>query len=175
MSNTYLLEKNGWNGLCIEPNPVYWYRLASFRTCTVVGAAVGGAEDGREINFTLNGGVNGGIVGDGMDNKNGTPAEKRNLVSIVTVFKETNVPSVVDYFSLDVEGAESIVMEHFPWDLYRFRFMTVERPRRELRGNLTSHGYKMVRMLSRWGETLWINAELVNLSKHEIDVVIGRL
>ena len=41
-SNTLLLEQNNWRGLCIEPNPIYWYRLASYRTCSVIGAMVGG-------------------------------------------------------------------------------------------------------------------------------------
>jgi len=42
LSNTFVLERNGWDGVCIEANPEYWYRLASFRNCTIVGAAVGG-------------------------------------------------------------------------------------------------------------------------------------
>ena len=28
LSNTFKLEQMGWEGLCIEPNPVYWYRLS---------------------------------------------------------------------------------------------------------------------------------------------------
>jgi len=65
------------------------------------------------------------LSNDGMDNK---PQEqsgilklktvKRNLVSIHTVFRNTNVPSKIDYFSLDVEGAESIVVANFPWKSY---------------------------------------------------------
>jgi hypothetical protein len=31
LSNSLLLERNGWEGLCIEPSPVYWYRLAHWR------------------------------------------------------------------------------------------------------------------------------------------------
>ena len=27
LSNTLALERAGWDGLCIEPNPVYWYGL----------------------------------------------------------------------------------------------------------------------------------------------------
>ena len=55
LSNTFVLEKNGWEGVCIEANPEYWYGLASFRTCTIVGAAVGGKpeDDGLEVNFAL--------------------------------------------------------------------------------------------------------------------------
>ena len=57
LSNTFVLEKNGWEGVCIEANPEYWYGLASFRTCTIIGAAVGGKpeDDGLEVNFALKG------------------------------------------------------------------------------------------------------------------------
>jgi len=54
-----------------------------------------------------------GVVGHNFDNKKGGDT-KRNVVSISTVFRETKVPSIIDYFSLDVEGAETFVMEKFP-------------------------------------------------------------
>jgi len=54
-----------------------------------------------------------GIVGQNFDNKVGANA-KRNVVSISTVFRETKVPNIIDYFSLDVEGAETYVMANFP-------------------------------------------------------------
>lgn len=33
-SNTYALEKAGWTGICIEPNPVSFEKLRLFRRCT---------------------------------------------------------------------------------------------------------------------------------------------
>ena len=171
LSNTFLLEQNGWKGLCLEPNPMYWHRLATLRTCTVVGAFIGGnqGEDGHEIDVELTTGVMGGIVGEGFDNtKASATNEKRNLVSLQTVFQETNAPSIIDYLSLDVEGAETLVMEHFPWHLYRFKFLTVERPKVELVAMLHEHGYEKAIDITFWGETLWFNKELVSLSKEEI-------
>ena len=78
LSNTFLLERNGWDGVCIEANPEYWYRLASFCNCTIVGAAVGGNIDGEEVEFAFRN-VFGGVVRAGMDN-DGKVGEKRNLV-----------------------------------------------------------------------------------------------
>ena len=175
-SNTYLLERNGWNGVCIEPNPQYWYRLASFRNCIIVGAFVGGKEeeDGKEVDVILSNGVYGGIVAEGMDNTD-KREEKRNVVSISTVFKKANVPRIIDYFSLDVEGAELFVMEHFPWHLYKFRFMSIERPNVELQELLNLEGYKMVRTITGFGETLWIHDTLVHLSKEEINNICSSL
>ena len=36
------------------------------------------------------------------------------------------VPSRVDWFVLDVEGAELAVLEHFPWSKVRVRVWTIE-------------------------------------------------
>jgi hypothetical protein len=42
LSNTYALERYyQWQGVCIEPNPMYWYNLTAFRTCVIIGAVVG--------------------------------------------------------------------------------------------------------------------------------------
>lgn len=44
-SNTVALETfHNWTGVCIEPNPIYWPRLASLRTNCITIAAVVGAE-----------------------------------------------------------------------------------------------------------------------------------
>lgn len=178
LSNTFVLEKNGWEGVCIEANPEYWYRLAIFRTCTIIGAAVGGKpeDDGLEVNFALKG-VFGGVVGHDTDNNEDNSANvvqvKRNLVSIFTIFNQTNVPRVIDYLSLDVEGAESLVMEHFPWSDYSFKFLTIERPKDDLKEKLKLNGYKMVLVLTLYGETLWIHQPSVLLPLEEIWSIAG--
>mmetsp|Transcript_38260 Transcript_38260/g.80510 ORF Transcript_38260/g.80510 Transcript_38260/m.80510 type:complete len:424 (+) Transcript_38260:242-1513(+) len=183
LSNTYLLESKGWDGLCIEPNPQYWYRLASFRKCTIVAAFVGGTEDGVEVDVVLTHGKTGGIVGEGMDNRLDKPnidgeivdpneMEKRNLVSLMTLFNETNVPRVIDYLSLDVEGAESLVMKDFPWTYYTIKIMTIERPKGDLKRLLRTRGFEEVSTISTWGETVWIHKESIQLSKEEIGSVI---
>ena len=122
-------------------------------------------------------GVFGGVVGHDTDNHEENSANfvqvKRNLVSILTVFNQTNVPHVIDYMSLDVEGAESIVMEHFPWSDYSFKFLTIERPKDDLKEKLKLNGYKMVLVLTSYGETLWIHQPSVLLSLEEIWIIAG--
>lgn len=176
LSNSLLLEKNNWNGVCFEPNPMYWYRLSTYRTCTILGTFVGGTpdQDGKEVDVILSNAVYGGIVGEGMDNHKKSE-EKRNLVSIATAFQEANIPAVIDYFSLDVEGAETLVMRNFPWDDYKFKFITIERPRMDLMELLTSHGYKKVMTIADFGETLWAHMETVAISEEVIKMVAGTL
>ena len=170
-SNSLHLEQMGWSGLCIEGNPKYWYRLAALRKCTVIGGFVGGTKDGVEVEVKLHNNALGGIVGEGFDNKNGGD-EKRQLVTIATVYKEMNVPDIIDYMSLDVEGAEYIVMKNFPFKTKKIRILTVERPSIELQGLLRDNGYKRnPKDFAFWGETLWFHPKFLMLSPEEVDKI----
>jgi hypothetical protein len=53
LSNTYALERRCfWRGLCIEPNPEYWFDLSRFRTCKVVAAILGrGRREDIKFNY----------------------------------------------------------------------------------------------------------------------------
>ena len=176
LSNTLLLERNGWKGLCIEGNPMYWYELARYRNCTIIGAFVGGKEkdDGTQVEVVLVRGVEGGIAAKGMDNpaNPNRKRENRDLVSILTIFKETKTPNTIDYFSLDVEGAESLVMEDFPWDEYTFRYLTIERPKDDLKATLQTQGYVHVAVLGTFGEELWMNTKHAGLSFDEASDIV---
>ena len=156
-SNTLALERHGWNGLCIEPNSIYWYGL-THRKCTSVGAFVGNSVSQVQVKLR---GVFGGIVGE-MDeqraNRNGEPdsqTETRFTVPFATLLQKFNVPKTIDYLSLDVEGAEYLVMNSFPFDEYTIRLVTIERPSEELITLLEAHDYIFLTKLVFWGETLW--------------------
>ncbi|CAJ1959931.1 unnamed protein product [Cylindrotheca closterium] len=164
ISNTVRLEEEGWNGLCVEPNPVYWYRLAH-RKCRMAGTFVGGNVDGAPVDVTLENKAFGGIVGDEMDNKpsSGAVIQKRFTISIKTLFESFAVPSTINYMSLDVEGAEEIILESFPFDSYRICILTVERPNLNVQATLKSHGYLFVSTLMYFGETLWIHQSILSI------------
>ena len=57
--------------------------------------------------------------------------------------------------SLDVEGADYLIMQDFPFDTYTIRVMTIERPTPELIKLLHQHDYLQLKELAWWGETLW--------------------
>lgn len=160
LSNTLHLESQGWEGLCVEPNPVYWYRLAH-RKCAVAGAFVGGKSDMQEITVSFTQEY-GGIVGKDFDNSEKKETdEKRFSVSLRTIFSTFHVPTNIQYLSLDVEGAEELIMKDFPFDKYVISFITIERPRPALKDLLESNGYKFVTILIYWGETLWVHESII--------------
>jgi hypothetical protein len=166
LSNTYSLETHhGWDGLCIEANPEYWHRLAA-RKCQVVGAVLGN-QTMEEIQFNYRGAL-GGIAKSGFDNSNAVgTSESRFTVTFVDVLHRFKVPSLIDYLSLDVEGAESYIMSSFPFNSYQIKIMTVERPKQDLRELLQKNGYVHLSTLIGWGETLWYHESIkstLNLS-----------
>mmetsp|Transcript_25623 Transcript_25623/g.62834 ORF Transcript_25623/g.62834 Transcript_25623/m.62834 type:complete len:145 (+) Transcript_25623:614-1048(+) len=116
-------------------------------------------QDAVEVNVSLGNGAHGGIIGHNMDNKprDGMPQERRYTISIRSLFRDFNVPREIDYLSLDVEGAEELIMESFPFDLYTIRILTVERTSSRVRSLLESNGYRWVVSLSKWGEALWVH------------------
>jgi hypothetical protein len=85
-------------------------------------------------------GFNGGIVDERTDNKRGA-SDYRKTTTFKQVLEKFDVPKVIDYLSLDVEGAEEMVMSSFPWDEYTISVLTVERPTVALKHKLREHGY----------------------------------
>ena len=162
LSNTYRLERNGWEGLCVEPNPVYWFRLAH-RKCAVAGAFVGGKDDMEQVDVFLKSKEFGGIVGEKFDNNEPKQSEKekRFTISINTMFQQFDVPNTIDYLSLDVEGAEEFIMSDFPFHTYTIRFITIERPKLGLQALLKENKYHFVMQLVSWGETLYVHESVM--------------
>jgi FkbM family methyltransferase len=163
LSNSYALERSfGWEGICIEPNPEYWFDLSRFRTCKIV-AAVVGRDRMEEIKFNYRG-VYGGITRDGFDNTKERESESipAFTVPLQEVLERADTPRVVDYLSLDIEGAETYIMKNFPLSSYRIKIMTVERPDKELQQHLGANGFKLMGDMSSWGESLWIHNDFMN-------------
>jgi hypothetical protein len=98
VSNTYALEKDyGWNGICIESDDQLHNKLKANRKCKCFHNLVT-SSDGPGHNITLK-----------------------------TLFRrEKNVPKVIDYMSLDVDGHEMHILNNFPWDDITIKFATIE-------------------------------------------------
>lgn len=171
ISNTYALETRlGWTGLCLEPNPTYWTGLAHRSKCHVIGAVVG-ARRMQQVKFRFPNkkAPKGGIVGEDFDNKvevtanNAEDVRPRYTVSLSEILERFQAPALIDYLSLDVEGAEDLVMEGFPFDKYRITIITLERPSDALSKVLTRNGYQYLRLLKvNSGDTLWVHESMVD-------------
>ena len=156
-SSTYDLEHLGWSGLCIEPNPMYTAMLRAQRKCTVVDTPVD--SEVRSVTFQFGGNDRGGIQDDRFDNTRELVARHARTAAHTTaqmrtaplhaVLRKAGSPKVIDYLSLDVEGAESAILgPRFRWEAFTFLAMTIERPPPDLNQRLFEHGYLFARAIS---------------------------
>jgi len=178
LSNSRALERDfGFHGLCIEANPFYWAGLAQVRSnCTVVGAAVTSLRG--EVTFrafrSRGQSRNSGIVGRQQQQQqqqaasNGDNKEMRSTglwyefmvrtLPLAEILPALDVPAQIDFFSLDIEGAELLAMKTFPFAEYRFSVLSVERPPAELQRLLDSNGYEYLCDHGGFGDQMWYDA-----------------
>lgn len=156
ISNSYFLEKNlGWSGLLFEPNPGYEESVKAHRTSPLVTMCVTDVPN-ETVRFRIDNGMLGGIVSDDTDNSENVRGEQLKDAEIIelpttTLFDElekAGAPAVIDFMSLDIEGAEWIALRNFDFNRYKFRCMAIERPNEPLDLMLESHGYRQVAHLS---------------------------
>ena len=172
-SNTFSLEKDfNWDGLCIEANPRYLWRLA-LRKCSIVYAAVGGKMHEKvefHMPFGEDEGGFGGIVSNFTDNhplkeKYSGISTRLSTISLEEIFERMDLPLMIDYFSIDVEGAEEMILESFPFDRYKFSVMTIERPSRLTHRQLRKEGYTFIAMLGHFGDCMYVHYTIQNYSQ----------
>ena len=72
------------------------------------------------------------------------------------------VPQRIDYFSLDIEGAEYLAMRSFPWNTHRFTVLTVERPKERLEMLLKDNKYTYLCDNGSFGDQMWVDMTFLN-------------
>ena len=177
LSNSFALETHfNWKGICIEANPVHYIGLSK-RKCTAVSAVVNDKVDEEvifnfqpdlkpeELNPSFPAHLFGGIASKITDNINVASANVTfRTTTLEAILNRFKAPKVIDYLSLDVEGAETQVMSVFPFHKYQIMVITVERPKIELHNHLVKNGYWFVKIMSFWGEALYVHRNLPNLA-----------
>ena len=148
-SNTLLLARErAWRGVCIEAAPVAAANLRAARPdASVVAVALGGAYGERRFDASR-----------GVLSRFSTEAgDVVPVVPLADVLAAARAPEVIDYLSVDIEGAEAEVLLPFLGTAaYAFRCATIEvtcsRPERAaLEASLAAHGYEIIgRFFSDW-------------------------
>ena len=152
-NNTFRLDKDyGWKGVCIDP----FMQNMEKRSCQQLHIALGPRND--NVEFVKEGGHSGVHEYVTSDIHNAKNAHRLRDTKTVTVemqtparaLEQTTLPNVIDYMSLDVEGAELDVMKNFPFEKYCVRYATIETNNdssreRELTATMEAHGYTFVK------------------------------
>jgi len=169
LSNTYELEKAGWNGMCVDPFPQNHEHRRSKLVVAAVAASV------KNVTFHR-AGVYGGI----KDNLglHAFEALKGDAIKTTTrtlgeVLATEQAPSHIDYFSLDTEGSEYDILSTFPFWNYTFGVITVEHNNEEpkksmIRELLNYHGYMLEREVEfdDWFVSKCVSGKVVPTSRH---------
>jgi len=140
MSNTRMLDDLGWRGICVEPL-IFKNRDWHKRSCEIVSRAVVPVlPPGGNITFTNcedGTGVSGHSGVSDLIDKTTQERRRCSQVSVPAVTMEDllgKAPRLVQYMSLDIEGAELEILRAIPWRSLCIQSMTVENkpgPKRE--------------------------------------------
>lgn len=115
LSNSYMLEKEfEWNGLAIEADPIPFKNMCDIRNCTCINKAI----------TNYNGVCK--FYQDPLSGKISDNGIEIEAITLIELFKQYDVPKIIDYISLDIEGGEYDALLGFPFNEYKFLTLTVE-------------------------------------------------
>ena len=150
-SNTYTLEKSGWNGIVAEPHPDCEASIRAHRTCNISTKCVY-SRSGETVTFNI---VKGrpalSSVGHltVQDDKQALRSNFRAIevptISLNDLLSGFKAPSVVDCLSIDTEGSEPEILEAYDFQKRPINCICVEHngvSRDRLFDLLTRNGYR---------------------------------
>jgi FkbM family methyltransferase len=160
-SNTYYFELNkGWKGVLIEPSPNLFLScnsrrgLNNFVFCNAC-VPFNYKENFVEMKYLSSMTISNGLDLD-IDDKFVERGDK-NLIdgectfvfgaksaTLTSLLDKSNAPSLIDFISLDVEGAELDVLKGLDFGAYNFKYMVIEcRNIERLSSYLANYGYSI--------------------------------
>lgn len=148
MSQTWHLEKLGWRGVLIEPQPALAQKLKERRRAAVFACACSSPQNaGKMLPFQLAGiqsSLNLNFFVAGMRKEEIIEVPTRTLDDILT---EANAPVPIDLLSIDVESHEIEVLDGLTLTRWQPRLILIEDLafNTRLHRLLQSRGYKWVR------------------------------
>jgi FkbM family methyltransferase len=144
-SNTYLLEKLGWNGILAEPSRIY-KRILKNRKSTAYNLAVF-SESNSNMQFLDSGSLSTLIpfVNSDHHNRRGKTYVVKTI-TLVDMLELAGAPDYIDYLSIDTEGSEYDILEMFDFNRYSFGIITIEHnfvadKRKKINQLLVKNGY----------------------------------
>jgi hypothetical protein len=168
-SNSFMLESEyGWKGLLVEPHPDCIARVRANRSAIVEQCCL--TDSAGEVDFVLNVhpelssitehlsepnftaagfGPDGHAVVPGLPPPGGLHSVRIPTMPLWELLRRHHFPPVIDYLSLDIEGAEWVALKDFPFKEFRILCMTIERGGKaydKLREKLLAEGYRLVRV-----------------------------
>ena len=152
-SNSYFFEAIGWSGILVEAAPELYARCAASRPYSTAVHAAAGARNGS-IAFTVVDGEQGVATLSSATPDRERIAREGGRTRVVDVPLRTldgilaDVSRLIDFVSIDVEGAELDVLQGFDLERFRPRVLVIEENTAgtgaRIREHLAARGYTPV-------------------------------
>lgn len=151
-NSTIILEKAGWDGVCIEASPPSYEQLIKNRTCRCLNVAVYDYDGDVDYALFPDRPEWNGIVESyddlhqqllesslpTLDNRTSAPA---NVISIpCRAWNSLELPLHIDYLQIDVEGAELPILKCIDWSAQKISYICLEDNAHQ-RGDKTYYDY----------------------------------
>ena len=163
--NTFYLEKFlNWRGILVEPNPIPYSSACAVRSCITVNAALW-RESRKSLEFSDSHGLSSLV--EFVECDSNAALRKKIAKSIFYVdtlnpnelLDRFNAPELIEYMSLDVEGAEFEVLNSIDLKKHKVALLSVEHnheeeKRRNIRSYMARIGYEVV---SHYNDDLFFN------------------
>lgn len=158
-SSSYVLEKHfGWHGLLVEPTPAFLDKLTQNRPKSHCFQALLSDENSSEtfLRFPhLHGYSCMERVFEEVKQKVSTAHEEAGKELLVEKYEveamtlerallKCSAPRVIDFVSLDIEGAEYLVLKDFPFEKYHIRYICLEDVGEKLHQLMLDKGFERV-------------------------------
>ena len=152
LSNTFIFEKLGWKGFCVEASPKNFSELQKNRKCDLYNYAICNKNIGKAKFLTSNISVLDVLdIHNTVEHKERIKRESDNMeyVEVNTITFDDlmkNYPNInnIDFLSLDIEGGELDVLKTIDFQKYNFNLLTIENnePKDTLIDFMKEKGYK---------------------------------
>ena len=158
INNSWFFEnRRGWKGICFEPNPDVFAKLASNRKCDCIEAALCD-RDGEATFVKVEGGAEmlSGLESSMDDDHKRRIANENSGIRHITV-KTRDINSLlaergitsIDLISLDIEGGELELLSKIDLSKIRVKALTIENNHkdRQMKKFMDRYGFKLIQYL----------------------------
>jgi FkbM family methyltransferase len=165
MSNTKILEDFfDWNGLLVEPNPVWKDALIKNRRADICTDSCVSNVDGEVVDFIMTKDPMFSTISTYAegDYNSGQRSDGNETIYVPTITLESlltryNAPKHIDFLSIDTEGSEFDILNAFDFSKYQIDYISVEHnysnKRADIKTLLESNGYhREFEIFSRWDD-----------------------
>ena len=164
-SNTFLFERLGWNGVCVEPLPAAFAKLKASRSAICVNCAVSDASgSGTLIQVDMPSGFEQMYSGlkANFDERHRQTIQKWGsnqkevtvqIRSLADILSECRVDRV-DYLSIDTEGSDWRILRSFDLSAFEVQVISVENNygNEKIRRHMLGCGYHFVKAFGGFDE-----------------------